>query len=73
MYERTGTPEPGDELQGEWTRERLVRMNACFVERLERAIARGDEHAIASGEERRAAPPGNREQSQSAAAPYGPD
>jgi hypothetical protein len=34
-------PEPGDEIAGEWTIERLLRMNERFVERLERAFARG--------------------------------
>ena len=34
-------PEPGDEIAGEWTLERLLRMNDRFVERLERAFAHG--------------------------------
>jgi len=33
--------EPGDELQGGWTQAQLVRMDADFCERMERAIARG--------------------------------
>ena len=33
--------EPGDEITGAWTAERLLRMNERFVERLERAFARG--------------------------------
>ena len=33
--------EPGDEIAGGWTFERLLRMNDRFVERLEHAIARG--------------------------------
>ena len=33
--------EPGDEIAGGWTLERLLRMNDRFVERLEHAIARG--------------------------------
>jgi len=38
---RDGGYEPGDEIAGGWTLERLLRMNDRFVERLERAIARG--------------------------------
>src|SRR5262249_35329995 len=38
---RNGHCEPGDEIAGGWTLERLLRMNDCFTERLERAIARG--------------------------------
>ena len=39
-----GTPfEPGDEVVGEWSRDRLVRMDARFVDAVERAIARGKE------------------------------
>ena len=34
---------PGDELQGGWTREQLLRMDDCFVVAVERAIAAGDE------------------------------
>ena len=33
--------EPGDEIAGGWTLERLLRMNDRFTERLEHAIARG--------------------------------
>jgi hypothetical protein len=36
--------EPGDEIAGAWTVERLLRMNERFVERLERAFARGLEN-----------------------------
>ena len=45
MYEfsQTAEPEPGDEAVGEWSPEQLDRMNARFVERVERAIAAGDE------------------------------
>jgi hypothetical protein len=32
---------PGDELQGGWTREQLLRMDGDFVAAIERAIARG--------------------------------
>jgi len=34
-------PQPGDEMVGEYTRERLIRMDEKFCERMERAIARG--------------------------------
>jgi len=30
-----------DEIAGDWPRERLIRMNERFVERMQRAIARG--------------------------------
>jgi hypothetical protein len=56
MYRKRGDPptngaskianapiEPGDQQVGEWSRERLVRMNARFVECVERAIATGSE------------------------------
>jgi hypothetical protein len=36
--------EPGDEQQGNWPRDQLVRMDARFVHAVERAIARGEEH-----------------------------
>ena len=35
--------QPGDEVVGEYSRERLIRMNHRFVERVERAIVAGDE------------------------------
>ena len=35
--------QPGDERQGDYSRERLVAMNARFVAALERAIAAGKE------------------------------
>ena len=35
--------EPGDELVGDWPRDALIRMDARFCARLERAIARGKE------------------------------
>ena len=38
---RDGHCEPGDEIAGGWTLERLLRMNDRFVARLEHAIARG--------------------------------
>jgi hypothetical protein len=37
--------EPGDEQVGEWPRDRLVRMDKKFCRTVERAIARGKEHA----------------------------
>jgi hypothetical protein len=40
---RIGSPEPGDEQEGAWPRERLEAMGARFVERLERAIERAEE------------------------------
>jgi hypothetical protein len=45
MYEfgRTAEPEFGDEAVGQWSPEQLDRVNARFVERVERAIAAGDE------------------------------
>jgi hypothetical protein len=36
--------EPGDEQVGAWPRDALERMNRRFAERLERAIASGQEH-----------------------------
>ena len=33
--------EPGDEQVGEYTRQRLIRMNERFVERMQDAIERG--------------------------------
>src|SRR6516164_900851 len=35
--------QPGDEVVGEYSRERLIRMNDRFVERVERPIVAGDE------------------------------
>jgi hypothetical protein len=35
-------PEFGDEAVGQWSPEQLDRVNARFVERVERAIAAGD-------------------------------
>jgi hypothetical protein len=42
-------PEPGDERNGDYSREQLKRMNARFVERVERAIAAGDERPQSIG------------------------
>jgi len=42
----TAPCEPGDELQGDYTREQLVRMDTRFVHAVERAIANGREHTI---------------------------
>lgn len=36
--------EPGDERSGDYTREQLLRMDAKFCERMQRAIERGLEH-----------------------------
>jgi len=36
-------PEPGDEIEGDYTRERLEEMDARFSERVERAISPGRE------------------------------
>ena len=41
-------PEPDDAVVGSWPRERLLEMDARFVERLERAIAAGDENRQAA-------------------------
>ena len=47
---------PGDELQGGWTREQLLRMDDCFVVAVEAAIKLGLENrASASAVERRGA------------------
>ena len=40
---RIGSPEPGDEQDGAGPRGRPEQMDARFVERLERAIERGEE------------------------------
>jgi len=37
---------------GEWSRERLLKMNARFVERVERAIANGDERRASGASSR---------------------
>jgi hypothetical protein len=39
----TGEPTAADGLQGEWTRERLIRMDEKFRERLARALRHGEE------------------------------
>jgi hypothetical protein len=36
--------EPADHQHGDWTRERLLKMDARFVERMQRAIAKGREN-----------------------------
>ena len=36
--------QPDDEVVGEYSRERLIRMNDRFVERVERAFENGSEH-----------------------------
>jgi hypothetical protein len=40
---------PGDEVVGDYSRDRLLKMNERFVERMERAIARGKEKAASKG------------------------
>jgi hypothetical protein len=40
----TAPCEPGDEQEGTWPRDQLVRMDARFVRAVERAIANGEEH-----------------------------
>ena len=47
---KRATFQPGDEVVGEYTRERLLKMNDRFVERVERAIANGDERRPAEQE-----------------------
>jgi hypothetical protein len=46
--------QPGDEVVGEYTRERLIKMDAKFCERMQRAIERGLERPP-EGEAERAA------------------
>jgi hypothetical protein len=38
-----GEPQPGDERDGQWSQHRLLAMDRRFVERVERAIERGQE------------------------------
>jgi len=38
-----GPSKPGDELQGGWTREQLLRMDDCFVVAVEAAFRSGRE------------------------------
>jgi len=38
------TFEPGDEQEGGWSRDQLMRMNHRYVAAVERAIAKGKEH-----------------------------
>jgi len=40
---KTTPPQPGDEVVGEYSRERLIKMNDRFVERVERAFENGGE------------------------------
>jgi hypothetical protein len=44
-----GKAQPGDELQGTWTREELLRMHDRFVAAVESAIARGLERRSSAG------------------------
>jgi hypothetical protein len=46
--------QPGDEAIGDWPRDRLIRMNERFVERMKRAIALGLERPDLEGSERAA-------------------
>jgi len=41
--------QPGDEVVGEYSRERLLRMDARFVERVERAFETGSERRQSAG------------------------
>src|SRR5262245_10866231 len=41
---RNAPSQPGDEQVGGWPRDQLMRMDARFCERLEHAIANGEEH-----------------------------
>ena len=43
-YFRDCPPQPGDEVVGAWSRDQLMRMDARFCERLQHAIASGEEH-----------------------------
>jgi hypothetical protein len=43
QFFRDAPPQPGDEVQGAWTRERLAQMDERFCRAVERAIARGGE------------------------------
>jgi len=42
-------PQTGDEVVGEYSRERLIRMNDRFVERVERAFQSGSERRQSAG------------------------
>ena len=42
-------PQPGDQQVGEWTRERLERMDNRFVSAVKRALHRGAENRQAAG------------------------
>jgi hypothetical protein len=39
----TGEPQHDDAQHGEWTRQKLIRMDAEFRQRVERALRRGTE------------------------------
>jgi len=49
--ERDEPSERGDEQEGGWSRAMLKRMDARFVERVERAISKGREHCLRHDEE----------------------
>jgi len=40
---------PGDELQGGWTREQLLRMDDCFIVAVEAAFRSGRESPASAG------------------------
>jgi hypothetical protein len=42
---RNTPPQPGDGAEGTWSRDELLQMDARFIARVQRAIARGEEHA----------------------------
>jgi hypothetical protein len=41
-------PQPGDGEQGTWSHDELLQMDARFTARVQRAIARGEEHPAQS-------------------------
>ena len=49
----------GDEIDGMWSRERYLQMDADFCSRLERAIARGEERRPTEAMSDRCLPPEN--------------
>jgi hypothetical protein len=53
FFSRHAPPQPSDQIEGLWTREELIKMDADFAVRLEGAIARGEERQQAEHPERR--------------------
>jgi hypothetical protein len=47
-----GDAEPSDAMYGDWTKEKLRRMDAKFRQRVERSIAAGDERMSAPKSDR---------------------